>query len=443
MRSQRHTDAGQPPGALSRGGTLLPLSRVFLVDSTALREKVLSTIESQTETDVVTTVPVAAPAAATPVAAQGQAPAAPRDVVLLFKAVLKKSLELGASDVHISASGPFRIRLRGQVVPVQGTPILSPADTTAICAEILLKNGKATPDSVDAMLHSLTDYDCSYSLAGVGRFRVNICSQRGSLSATLRSISSSIPDIESLGLPPVVRDIALEDRGLVLVTGVTGSGKSTTLAAMLAHVNKTKQAKVVTIEDPIEFLHRDNRSIMVQRELGGDTESFARALRAALRQDPDIIMVGEMRDMETIDIALKAAETGHLVFSTVHTTDAVKTISRLVGVFPTAEQQGIRTRLSETLRAVISQRLLRRKDGQGRVAAVEIMRTTAAIEDLIADPGRGAEMRDLISEGRTQYGMQTFDQHLTDLYRAEIISLEEAVSAATSPSDFERNLAFM
>jgi twitching motility protein PilT len=199
---------------------------------------------------------------------------------------------------------------------------------------------------------------------------------------------------------------------------------------------------VVTIEDPIEFLHNDDRSIVVQRELGGDTDSMARALRAALRQDPDIIMVGEMRDKETIDIALKAAETGHLVFSTVHTTDAIKTISRLVSTFEPAEQPAVRHRLAETLRAVISQRLLPRKDGKGRVVAVEVMRNTATIEALIADPARTAEIRDLIAAGRMQYGMQTFDQHLTDLYRDELISLEVATGAATSPSDFSRSLEF-
>ena len=211
---------------------------------------------------------------------------------------------------------------------------------------------------------------------------------------------------------------------------------------MLSHVNRTRQAKVVTIEDPIEFLHKDNRSVVVQRELGSDTKSFAHALRAAMRQDPDIIMVGEMRDMETIDIALKAAETGHLVFSTVHTTDAVKTISRLIGVFPPGEQAGVRMRLAETLRGVISQRLISRKDGQGRIAAVEVMRNTAAIEEIILDPSRTSEIRDLIAEGRSQYGMQTFDQHLTELYRADLISVEAAKAAATSPADFERNLEF-
>jgi twitching motility protein PilT len=359
-----------------------------------------------------------------------------------FKAVLQQAVELGASDVHVSAGGPFRLRLGGQVTAANGMPRLQPADTAAIAGAILIESRRATPDTVEAMLRGLTDLDCSYSLPGAGRFRVNLCSQRGSLAATLRHIPILLPEIEGLGLPPVVRDMAMEDRGLVLASGATGSGKSSTLAAMLSHVNRTKAAKVVTIEDPIEFLYKDDQAIMIQRELGGDTDSFARALRAALRQDPDVIMVGEMRDQDTIDIALKAAETGHLVFSTVHTTDAVKTISRLVSVFPPAEQQAVRLRLAETLRGTISQRLLPRKDGQGRVVAVEIMRNTAAIEGLIADPARTGEIKDLIAEGHSQYGMQTFDQHLTELYRQGLISMEVARSAATSPADFVRNLEF-
>ncbi len=360
----------------------------------------------------------------------------------MFRAVLRKAIETGASDVHISAGGPFRIRLRGQVVAIKGTPNLEPADTAAIAAAILIEAKKATTETVAAMLHDLTDLDCSYSLTGSGRFRVNLCSQRGSIAATLRNIPVTPPSIEGLGLPAVVRDLAGEDRGLILVTGVTGSGKSSTLAAMLSHINQTRPAKVVTIEDPIEFLHQDDRSVMIQRELGGDTDGFARALRAALRQDPDVIMVGEMRDMETVDIALKAAETGHLVFSTVHTTDAIKTISRLVSVFEPSEQPAARLRLAETLRGVISQRLLPSKDGKGRVVAVEVMRNTAAIGECIADPGRSIEIKDLIIEGREQYGMQTFDQHLTELYRAGLITTEVAKSAATSPADFARNLEF-
>jgi twitching motility protein PilT len=370
------------------------------------------------------------------------AAAPPQNVVQSFKSVLKKAVDIEASDVHISAGGPFRIRLRGHVASVNNLPPLEPADTAAIATEILLGARKATLATIGAVLDNLKEIDCSYSLHGVGRFRVNLCSQRGSLAAVLRYIPFALPELDRLGLPPVVRDLSMEDRGLILVTGVTGSGKSSTLAAMVAHVNANKAAKVVTIEDPIEFLHKDEKSIVIQRELGGDTESFAKALRAALRQDPDIIMVGEMRDQETIDIALKAAETGHLVFSTAHTTDAVKTISRLVSVFEPTEQAATRQRLAETLRAVISQRLLPRKDGKGRAVAVEILRNTAAIEGLIADGERTNEIKDLIAAGRTQYGMQTFDQHLTELFEAGAISMDVATSAATSPGDFARNLEF-
>ncbi|MFN0181578.1 MAG: type IV pilus twitching motility protein PilT [Gemmatimonadales bacterium] len=368
--------------------------------------------------------------------------AAPTDPVATFKAVLRKAVEIDASDIHISAGGPFRLRVRGQIASVSNLGILSAESTARIAAEILVSARKATPETVDAQLRGLREVDCSYSLAGAGRFRVNLCSQRGSIAAVLRNIPTTQPDLEQLGLPSVVRDLAMEDRGLILVTGITGSGKSSTLASMLAHVNRIKAAKVVTIEDPIEFLHQDERCTILQRELGGDTDSFAGALRAALRQDPDIIMVGEMRDRETIDIALKAAETGHMVFSTTHTTDAIKTITRLISVFEPAEQVSIRQRLSETLRAVISQRLLPRKDGTGRVVAVEIMRNTATVEELIADPERTTEIKDLIAQGKSQYGMQTFDQHLTELYHAELIALEVATAAATSPADFARNLQF-
>ncbi|MEZ4585630.1 MAG: PilT/PilU family type 4a pilus ATPase [Gemmatimonadales bacterium] len=377
--------------------------------------------------------------------APAQSPLAPpvaTSVLDTFNAVLKKAIEVDASDVHLCAGGPFRMRVRGQIVAVNGAPTLKPADMAAIARQILIGARKATPDTADAALAELKDVDCSYSLDGGGRFRVNLCSQRGSLAAVLRSIPIQTPSFEQLGLPPVMRDITMEDRGLVLVTGVTGSGKSSTLAAMLGYLNGLKANKIVTIEDPIEFLHRDQKSIMIQRELGSDTDSFATALRAALRQDPDVIMVGEMRDRETIDIALKAAETGHLVFSTVHTTDAVKTISRLVSVFDSDEQRMIRLRLAESLRAVVSQRLLPRKDGKGRVVAVEIMRRTSTIEECIADPSRTTEIIDLLAEGKIEYGMQTFDQHIMELYEQDVITLEVAKSAATSPADLVRNLEF-
>jgi twitching motility protein PilT len=359
-----------------------------------------------------------------------------------FNAILKKAQELGASDVHVCAGGPFRLRLRGQMMPVAGLPPLTPEDTRSIAELILLQARKVPGGNVAEAVAQLRDVDCSYSVPGVGRFRVNLCSQRGSISAVLRSIADKIPDFDALGLPPVLAQIAMEERGLVLLTGTTGSGKSSTLAAMVGHVNQSKAGKIVTIEDPIEFLHRDARSNVIQREIGGDTESFDAALRAALRQDPDIILVGEMRDRATIDIALKAAETGHLVFSTVHTTDAQRTINRLVSVFDASEQAATRLRLSESLRAVISQRLLPRADGQGRVVAVEVMRNTATIAECIADPEKTGEIRDHLAEGRVQYGMQTFDQHLMELYRNEAITLEVAKAAATSPADFERNLQF-
>jgi twitching motility protein PilT len=359
-----------------------------------------------------------------------------------FIAILKKAYELKASDVHVSAGSPFRMRVRGEMVSVAGLPPLTPADTVEISGEILINAKKATRETVAVALTELRDVDCSFSVQGIGRFRVNLCSQRGSLSVVLRSIAAEIPSFEDLGLPEVLSQIALEERGLVLLTGTTGSGKSSTLAAMVGYVNRQKAGKIVTIEDPIEFVHRDNRSTVIQREIGSDTASFEAALRAALRQDPDIILVGEMRDRATIDIALKAAETGHMVFSTVHTTDAQRTVARLVSVFEPAEQSGTRLRLAESLKAVISQRLLPRADGQGRVVAVEVLRNTPTIAECIADPEKTSEIRDHISEGRTQYGMQTFDQHLMELYTKELITLEVAKGAATSPADFERNLAF-
>ena len=359
-----------------------------------------------------------------------------------FKSVLKQAVDIKASDVHVSAGGPFRLRHRGDVQPLQGSPVLTPADTAAIAAEIAVSARKTTAEATPEYLRRLTELDCSYSLPSIGRFRVNVCSQRGSLSIVLRTIADVIPQFEQLGLPPVLADIALEDRGLVLLTGTTGSGKTTTLASMVGYVNRNRSRKIITIEDPIEYLHRDDKSNVIQREVGSDTDSFEAALRAALRQDPDIIMIGEMRDRVTIDIALKAAETGHLVFSTVHTTDAPRTIARLIGVFDSTEQHVVRQRLSESLRAVVSQRLLPRADGSGRVVANEIMRHTATIEECIADPEKTSDIRDLIANGKTQYGMQTFDQHLTQLYGQKLITLEVAKSAATSPADFERNLQF-
>jgi twitching motility protein PilT len=286
-------------------------------------------------------------------------------------------------------------------------------------------------------MQTLQDFDCSYSLAGVCRFRVNICRQRGSFAIVLRIVPYDIPSVDTLGLPKVIKDLALEERGLILVTGITGSGKSTTMASMINLINHTKPCKIVTVEDPIEYLHNEIKSSVIQREIGSDTESFAKALRAALRQDPDIIMVGEMRDRTTIDIALKAAETGHLVMSTLHTVDAPKTIQRIISVFDLSEQLTIRKRLSEALTAIVSQRLIRKKDNTGRVAVIEVMRNTLSIRDCIENPEKMGNISDYISTGKDQYGMQTFDQHLMDLYNQEIITFEAARAAATSPADFE------
>ncbi len=266
--------------------------------------------------------------------------------------------------------------------------------------------------------------------------------QRGSLGASLRVISDEIPTLEGLGLPAKVKELAEEERGLVLVTGATGSGKTSTLAAMIKHINGKRSAHILTIEDPIEFLHTNERASVTQREIGTDTKSFTVALRAALRQDPDVILVGEMRDPETIDVALKAAETGHMGFSTVHTTDASKTVGRVVGVFPPEEQLAVRLRLADNLKGVVSQRLLPRIDRKGRVVAAEIMVSTKSVQEFIKDPLKAGELKDLIERGRDQYGMQSFDQHLTELYRGGVIALDVARAAASNPSDFDRAMNF-
>jgi twitching motility protein PilT len=359
-----------------------------------------------------------------------------------FNRMLKLMVDQGASDLHISVGGGFRIRLNGRLQMAQDSGALSASDIITIAAGILLSGRRCNRENLSSFIENLTDYDCSYAVASLGRFRVNIASQRRSLAIVLRHIPFILPTFESLGLPQVLADIAACENGLILLTGVTGSGKSSTMAAMINYVTQISQKKIITIEDPIEFLYRDDQCSIIQRECGSDTESFGRALRAALRQDPDIILVGEMRDKETIDIAIKAAETGHLVMSTVHTTDAPKTISRLISVFEPSEQESVRLRLAETLLAIISQRLVRRADGLGRVVACEIMRRTQSIQDCIADPLKTDLMKEYLEKGRELYGMQTFDQHLTDLFTAGVIDMATAKAAATSAADFERNLVF-
>jgi twitching motility protein PilT len=284
--------------------------------------------------------------------------------------------------------------------------------------------------------NAVQELDFSFALSGVGRFRVNAFRQRGSLALVIRVIPNRIPDWKELQLPPVLPKLAEEKRGLILVTGTTGSGKSTTLAAMINQINHSRTAHVVTIEDPIEFLFLNKKSSIVQREVGVDTDNFANALRAVLRQDPDVIMIGEMRDTETIDIALKAAETGHLVISTAHTTDTPKTVQRLLSVFSPSEQTLMRMRLAESLRAVVSQRLLPRLDGKGVVPAVEVMVATRAVQECIRDESRTQELGELVAKGR-HYGMQSFDQHLLELLQQGAISKDVALSAATSPADLD------
>ena len=343
--------------------------------------------------------------------------------------ILKGAIQRGASDIHIKAGDHIRARIGGDLVPITKQQV--PAEQTRQLAQQLV------PEWEKENVDTLRDYDCSWGAPGVGRFRVNIFRQRGTMGIIMRVIPFDIPTLEEMNLPSRLAQVAENARGMVLVTGVTGSGKSTTLAAMLNHINETRSQHILTLEDPIEFLHKDKKSSITQREVGTDTESFSVGLRAALREDPDSILVGEMRDTVTIDTALKAAETGHLLFSTLHTQNAVRTINRIIAVFPPEEQEMVRVRLAETLIAIISQRLLPRKDGAGRIAAVEIMIATATIRDLIMDPERTDEVLDLIAEGREQYGSQTFDQHLADLVNQDMVSFEVAKAAATHPSDFE------
>ncbi len=352
-----------------------------------------------------------------------------------FDTFLAGAVNKGASDIHLKTGVPPVLRVDGVLKKIKSGP-MSKADMEAIATYILTH--KLRPPS----LEELTQVDLPYSVAKTCRFRVSIFKQRGSLSAVLRNIPMNVPSFQVLGLPPVVQTIAEENRGLILVTGATGSGKSSTLAAMLNFINQTKSVHIITIEDPIEFVHKDIRATLTQREVGSDTEGFNEALRAALRQDPDVILVGEIRDHETIDIALKAAETGHLVLSTIHTPDAGKTLGRLLALFPPEGQELIRHRLCDNLRAIISQRLLKKSDGKGRVAALEIMIVTGTVRDWLLEMEHPSTIKDIIEKSRLQYSMQTFDQCLTDLYKGGLITLEAAKAAASAPGDFVRALHF-
>ncbi|MGV3707634.1 MAG: type IV pilus twitching motility protein PilT [Gemmatimonas sp.] len=348
---------------------------------------------------------------------------------MAIERIIKAAVERGASDVHIKAGDVVRARIDGRLVALT-KQALSAEQTRAIALHLM------STDADRRTVDTLQDHDCSWFAEGVGRFRVNIMRQRGAHSVVMRVIPENVPTFESLRLPPVLNRIAHNERGMVLVTGVTGSGKSSTMAAFVHAINAHYEKHIVTLENPIEYMHTDIKSSVTQREIGIDTESFRMGLRAALRQDPDVILIGEMRDAETIDTAMKAAETGHLLLSTLHTPDAQSTIMRIVAMFPPDEQTVVRIRLAETLHAVVSQRLLPRASGQGRVVAAEVMVITPTIRDLIVE-NRIGEVRDYIAEGHVQYGMQTFDQHLTELVNNGEVSFETALAAATRPSDFE------
>src|SRR5713101_4371344 len=328
--------------------------------------------------------------------------------------IIKAAVDRGASDLHIKAGDVFRARIDGKLVPLTKQR-LTPEQTKAIALRLI-------PSEEDrANIDKIRDYDCSWGMPGVERFRVNILRQRSSFMIVMRVIPFDVPTFDTLKLPPILASIATAERGMVLVTGVTGSGKSSTMAAMVNHINQTQNKHIVTLENPIEFLHRDINCSVTQREIGVDTDDFRAGLRAAMRQDPDVVLIGEMRDAETIDTALKAAETGHLVVATLHTPDAVTTVSRIVAMFPPEEQEIARVRLSEALQAVVSQRLLPRADGHGRVAALEVMICTGTTRDMIKDPNRVGELHDHIRDAREQYGTQTFDQHLMDLVAEGVV----------------------
>jgi twitching motility protein PilT len=348
---------------------------------------------------------------------------------------LRRVIEVEGSDLHLKVPSPPLIRLHGQLERIPGADPLTPEDTEKVLLNLLGEDKKKLDEFAE-----VSEVDFSFGVQGLSRFRVNAFRQRGVISLVCRAIPHEIKSLEQLGLPDVLSQIAEEERGIILLTGTTGSGKSSTLAAIIDQINRVHAKHIVTIEDPIEFLHRDNRSIINQREVGVDTVSFKRALRRVLRQDPDVILVGEMRDEETVATALSAAETGHLVLSTLHTVDAPETINRIIDFFPPHQGQQVRAMLAGTLKAVISQRLVRTSDGSGRVACCEILRMTGRVKDMIMNPEETGRLPDAIAEG-AYYGMQTFDQALLGHVRSGRVAMEEALRNATSPHDFKLMVA--
>jgi len=343
--------------------------------------------------------------------------------------VLNAARQLGASDVHLKAGLPPIFRIKGELRTVRDVPPLTRESIATFAVHMMNERQRAE-------FESTMDVDLAYGTPDGVRYRVNLFQQRGAVGMVLRLIPPDVPPFETLNLSQVVLNLADHSRGMVLVTGITGSGKSTTLAAMVDYINQRKASHIVTIEDPIEYTFRDKRSVINQREVGFDTRSFAKALRAALRQDPDVILVGEMRDIETTEIAMTAAETGHLVLSTLHTVDAPETINRIISMFPTHQQLQARLSLASILRGVISQRLLPRADGKGMVPSLEIMITTERIREMVEDPQRTREIHDAIASGKHPYGMNTFDQSLAELVKKKLVTYEQAVKNSSSPSDF-------
>jgi twitching motility protein PilT len=345
-----------------------------------------------------------------------------------FKAILQQLVQRGGSDLHLKVGRPPTLRLHGELTPLE-LPALRPEDLKTLAEQLM------TPRQVKEFTDN-KECDFAIGVPGIGRFRCNVYQQRGSLCYAMRAIPYQARTLDELNLPKVLEEIALKPRGLVLVTGITGSGKSTALAAMIQHLNEHRHANVITIEDPIEFLHRDINCHINQREVGTDTATFAQALRRVLRQDPDVILIGEIRDLETLDTALKAADTGHLVFSTLHTTDATQTINRVLSFYPPHQQAEVRFSLAGALQAVVSMRLVPRADKPGRIPACEVLINTQTVRDQIRDMDKSLNIPDLIREGTVQYGMQSFDQSLMAWYRQGVISYESAVFYATSPSEF-------
>jgi twitching motility protein PilT len=343
---------------------------------------------------------------------------------------LRAVVEEGGSDLHVKVPSRPLMRLQGRLVPLEDTEALTPADTERVLREMLTASDRLAEFAREG------EIDFSYTVRGLARFRVNAFRQRGSISIACRVVPFTIRSVDELDLPEVVGRLADEPRGIILVTGTTGSGKSTTLAAMVDHINTNHPRNIVTIEDPIEYLHRDKASVVHQREVGFDTNSFAQALRRVLRQDPDVILIGEMRDEETVGTALSAAETGHLVLSTLHTIDAVETINRIIDFFPPHHHQQVRAMLAGSLRGVISQRLVPTINNDSRVVACEVLTMTGRVRDMISDPNETGKLGEVIAEG-SYYGMQTFDQALLNLHREGKISMDEALKAATHPHDFK------